>query len=140
MKLKEQEHLRIDVIEYQAKMTAYIVSSTFELDSEDYSQRYLASWTKKDIENETYIKSLEEVKDVSNSMIEEISEKYNVIKQQQEQETIKEKTETKQELSDEEVAEKISYYRYKRNNNNYQEMKTKIYKTTKIPIKSKKKK
>ena len=137
MKLKDQEHLRTDVIEYQAEMTAYIVSSTFELDSEDYSQRYLASWTKKDIENETYIKSLEEVKDVSNSMIEEISEKYNVIKQQQEQETIKEKNETKQELSDEEVAEKIGFFRDKRNNNHFPEMKAKKFKATKIATESK---
>lgn len=137
MKLKDQEHLSTDVIEYQAEMTAYIVSSTFELDSEDYSQRYLANWTKKDIENETYIKSLEEVKDVSNSMIEEISEKYNVIKQQQEQETTKEKNEIKQELSDEEVAEKIGFFRDKKNNNHFPEMKTKIFKATKIATESK---
>lgn len=137
MKLKDQEHLSTDVIEYQAEMTAYIVSSTFELDSEDYSQRYLASWTKKDIENETYIKSLEEVKDVSNSMIEEISEKYNVIKQQQEQETSKEKNEIKQDITDDEVADKIGFFRDKRNNNHFPELKHKIFKATKIFTESK---
>ena len=77
------------------------------------------------------------MKDVSNSMIEEISEKYNVIKQQQEQETTKENNEIKQELSDEEVAEKIGFFRDKRNKNHFPEMKAKIFKATKIATESK---
>ena len=34
--------------EYQAEMSAYIVSSSFNLDTEDYSTKYLNSWTSKE--------------------------------------------------------------------------------------------
>ena len=62
MKDKAPELKAVNVLEYQAEMTAYIVSSKFELDTEDYSTHYLASWTKREVDDDVYIKSLEEVK------------------------------------------------------------------------------
>lgn len=66
------------VVEYQAEMTAYLISSTFNLDTEDYSTRYLKSWTSKEaIEPAVYVQSLEEVKATTKSMIEQIVDRYN---------------------------------------------------------------
>ena len=66
------------VVEYQAEMTAYLISSTFNLDTEDYSTRYLKSWTSKEaIEPAVYVQSLEEVKVTTKSMIEQIVDRYN---------------------------------------------------------------
>lgn len=86
MNHKSSELQTTSVKEYQAEMTAYIVSNSFGLDSEEYSKSYLASWTKRDVENEVYIKSLEEVKEVSSKMIDKIVDKFN------EQSTEREKT------------------------------------------------
>src|SRR5699024_11227303 len=69
------------VLEYQAEMTAYIVSSKFELDTEDYSTHYLASWTKREVDDDVYLKSLEEVKKVSSKFIDKIVENYNELEQ-----------------------------------------------------------
>ena len=77
MATKNQEMQSVNVLEYQAEMTAYVVSKTFGLDSEDYSTSYLAGWTKREVENPVYIQSLQEVKDVSLNMIDKIVEKYN---------------------------------------------------------------
>jgi len=81
---KDVTQKQTNVKEYQAEMTAYLVSSTFQLDSEDYSQKYLANWTEKKVDNQVYIDSLKEVKDVSNKLIENISNRYVSIEQNQE--------------------------------------------------------
>ena len=81
MKDKAPELRAVNVLEYQAEMTAYIVSSKFELDTEDYSTHYLASWTKREVDDDVYLKSLEEVKEVSSKMIDKIVENYNELEQ-----------------------------------------------------------
>lgn len=68
MKDKAPELKTVNVLEYQAEMTAYIVSSKFELDTEDYSTHYLSSWTKREVDDDVYLKSLEEVKEVSSKI------------------------------------------------------------------------
>ena len=74
----------IPVKEYQAEMTAYIVSDQFGLDSEEYSEKYLANWTERDVSNEVYMKSLEEVKDTATNMMKEIVTEYNEVVNQKE--------------------------------------------------------
>ncbi|MFW3505522.1 ArdC-like ssDNA-binding domain-containing protein [Aerococcus viridans] len=81
MKDKAPELRAVNVLEYQAEMTAYIVSSKFELDTEDYSTHYLASWTKREVDDDVYLKSLEEVKKVSSKFIDKIVENYNELEQ-----------------------------------------------------------
>lgn len=81
MKDKAPELKTVNVLEYQAEMTAYIVSSKFELDTEDYSTHYLASWTKREVDDDVYLKSLEEVKEVSSKLIDKIVENYNELEQ-----------------------------------------------------------
>lgn len=81
MKDKAPELKAVNVLEYQAEMTAYIVSSKFELDTEDYSTHYLSSWTKREVDDDVYLKSLEEVKEVSSKMIDKIVENYNELEQ-----------------------------------------------------------
>ena len=78
MKDKEGALQSSSIIEYQAEMTAYLISSSFNLDTEDYSTRYLKSWTSKEaIEPEVYVQSLEEVKATTKSMIVQIVDRYN---------------------------------------------------------------
>lgn len=77
---KDKDMRTVNVLEYQAEMTAFVVSNNFGLDTEDYSKNYLASWTKRDVDNSIYIKSLQEVKDVSLNMIEKVVGNYNEIK------------------------------------------------------------
>lgn len=104
---KEKELTTPNVKEYQAEMTAYVVSNNFGLDSEDYSKSYLASWTKRNVEDSVYIKSLEEVKDVSLKMIDNIVEKYNEIKQ------------TESISLDEKIAVKLNFLTDENGNNFY---------------------
>jgi len=92
LKDKDQKSLSTNVKEYQAEMTAYIVSSTFRLDSKDYSERYLVNWTKKDVDNDTYIQSLQEVKEVSNSFIKNIANRYNALQKEKGEENINQNT------------------------------------------------
>lgn len=78
MKDKESALRSSSIIEYQAEMTAYLISSSFNLDTEDYSTRYLKSWTSKEaIEPDVYVQSLEEVKATTKDMIEQIVDRYN---------------------------------------------------------------
>uniref|UniRef100_UPI00344DED4C DUF6782 family putative metallopeptidase n=1 Tax=Carnobacterium TaxID=2747 RepID=UPI00344DED4C len=77
---KSKEMRTTTVLEYQAEMTAYVVSTTFGLDSEDYSKSYLANWTKRNVDHSVYVKSLQEVKDVALTMIDKVIDKYNTIK------------------------------------------------------------
>jgi len=72
------------VKEYQAEMTAFVVSDQFGLDSEEYSKRYLANWTERDVTNDVYINSLEEVKETATNMTKEIVTEYNEIINQKE--------------------------------------------------------
>ena len=93
MKDKAPELKAVNVLEYQAEMTAYIVSSKFELDTEDYSTRYLNNWTSKaDIKPEIYKQSIEEVKEVAKNLIENVVERFNQL------ELTKERPEPKNEL------------------------------------------
>src|SRR5699024_1691711 len=62
-----------------AEMTAFVVSDQFGLDSEEYSKRYLANWTERDVTNDVYINSLEEVKETATNMTREIVTEYNEI-------------------------------------------------------------
>lgn len=59
--------------EYQAEMVAYLVSSSFELDTEDYSTTYLKRWTSKEqLSPEVYLHSLDEVKATASIMMNQI--------------------------------------------------------------------
>lgn len=64
--------------EYQAEMVAYLVSSSFELDTEDYSTTYLKRWTSKEqLSPEVYLHSLDEVKATASTMMNQIVGLYN---------------------------------------------------------------
>ena len=132
MKEKSMSIADTSILEYQAEMTAYVVSSTFELDTEDYSKKYLASWTKKDVENEEYLQSLEEVKDVSGKMIESITGRYNSLQQEQEQ-NLKEDNKL---LTDREIANRLKFFTDKYGKNHYDELKDTQLKCTKISSKN----
>ncbi|MGE7365451.1 ArdC-like ssDNA-binding domain-containing protein [Desemzia incerta] len=111
MQEKDSELRSTNVLEYQAEMTAYVVSNTFGLNSEDYTQAYLASWTKRDVEKEVYIKSLEEVKEVATNMIEKITDKYN------------EKTQSQEKTQDVLNAEKLNFLSDSNGKNHYLDLK-----------------
>lgn len=54
-------------------MVAYLVSSSFELDTEDYSTTYLKRWTSKEqLSPEVYLHSLDEVKATASTMMNQI--------------------------------------------------------------------
>lgn len=78
-----------EVREYQAEMTAYVIGKQLGLDTEESSAGYIKSWTDRNedfknaingLENNQFIKSIEEVKDVSIKMIDQIVERYNQVK------------------------------------------------------------
>lgn len=78
-----------EVREYQAEMTAYVLGKQLGLDTEESSAKYIKGWTERNeefknaingIENNKFIKSIEEVKEVSLKMIEQIVERYNQVK------------------------------------------------------------
>lgn len=80
-----------EVREYQAEMTAYLIGNQLGLDSEEESTRYISNWVSKNdefksaisnLENNKFVKSIEEVKDVSVKMIDQIVERYNQVKQE----------------------------------------------------------
>lgn len=87
-KMKDKEiglHAR-SVKEYQAEMAAYIISSSFSLDTEDYSTKYLKNWTSKEtIEADIYLKSIDEVKTTTKNMIEQVVIRYNELELKREQ-------------------------------------------------------
>lgn len=78
-----------EVREYQAEMTAYIIGNQLGLDTEESSAKYIDHWVNQNddfkkainnLDNNKFIKSIEEVKEVSIKMIDQIVEKYNTIK------------------------------------------------------------
>lgn len=126
MKDKAPELKAVNVLEYQAEMTAYIVSSKFELDTEDYSTHYLASWTKREVDDDVYLKSLEEVKEVSSKMIDKIVEKYNGLEQ-----TLKPESTLN---CDESIAKSIHFLSDQNDNNHFEKLKNEKLKVTDIAI------
>lgn len=126
MKDKAPELKAVNVLEYQAEMTAYIVSSKFELDTEDYSTHYLASWTKREVDDDVYIKSLEEVKEVSSKMIDKIVENYNKLEQ-----TLKPESTLN---SDESIAKSIHFLSDQNDDNHFEQLKNEKLKVTDIAI------
>lgn len=126
MKDKAPELKVVNVLEYQAEMTAYIVSSKFELDTEDYSTHYLASWTKREVDDDVYLKSLEEVKEVSSKMIDRIVEKYNALEQ-----TLKPESTLN---SDESIAKSIHFLSDQNDDNHFEKLKNEKLKVTDIAI------
>lgn len=126
MKDKAPELKAVNVLEYQAEMTAYIVSSKFELDTEDYSTHYLASWTKREVDDDVYLKSLEEVKEVSSKMIDKIVENYNKLEQ-----TIKPESTLN---SDESIAKSIHFLSDQNDDNHFEKLKNEKLKVTDIAI------
>lgn len=126
MKDKAPELKAVNVLEYQAEMTAYIVSSKFELDTEDYSTHYLASWTKREVDDDVYLKSLEEVKEVSSKVIDKIVEKYNALEQ-----TLKPESTLN---SDESIAKSIHFLSDQNDDNHFEKLKNEKLKVTDIAI------
>src|SRR5699024_6923695 len=126
MKDKAPELKSVNVLEYQAEMTAYIVSSKFELDTEDYSTHYLASWTKREVDDDVYLKSLEEVKEVSSKMIDKIVEKYNGLEQILKPESTLN--------SDESIAKSIHFLSDQNDNNHFEKLKNEKLRVTDIAI------
>ncbi|MCA9766992.1 MAG: hypothetical protein KC455_11320, partial [Carnobacterium sp.] len=124
-----------NVLEYQAEMTAYVVSNNFGLDTEDYSKDYLASWTKRDVDHSVYIKSLQEVKDVSLNMIEKVVGNYNEIKlnkvaeQQSDNEDI---NQYKPLEIEDKIAMKLNFLSDEKGKNHFTELKDKLLKCTGI--------
>ena len=126
MKDKAPELKAVNVLEYQAEMTAYIVSSKFELDTEDYSTHYLASWTKREVDDDVYLKSLEEVKEVSSKMIDKIVENYNKLEQ-----TLKPESTLN---SNESIAKSIHFLSDQNDDNHFEKLKNEKLKVTDIAI------
>lgn len=126
MKDKAPELKAVNVLEYQAEMTAYIVSSKFELDTEDYSTHYLASWTKREVDDDVYLKSLEEVKEVSSKVIDKIVEKYNALEQKLKPESTLN--------SDESIAKSIHFLSDQNDDNHFEKLKNEKLKVTDIAI------
>lgn len=126
MKDKAPELKAVNVLEYQAEMTAYIVSSKFELDTEDYSSHYLASWTKREVDDDVYLKSLEEVKEVSSKMIDKIVEKYSELEQKLKPESTLN--------SDESIAKSIHFLSDQNDNSHFEKLKNEKLKVTDIAI------
>ncbi|WCG38793.1 ArdC-like ssDNA-binding domain-containing protein (plasmid) [Aerococcus urinaeequi] len=126
MKDKAPELKAVNVLEYQAEMTAYIVSSKFELDTEDYSTHYLASWTKREVDDDVYLKSLDEVKEVSSKLIDKIVENYNKLEQ-----TLKPESTLN---SDESIAKSIHFLSDQNDDNHFEKLKNEKLKVTDIAI------
>lgn len=126
MKDKAPELKAVNVLEYQAEMTAYIVSSKFELDTEDYSTHYLASWTKREVDDDVYLKSLDEVKEVSSKLIDKIVEKYNALEQKLKSESTLN--------SDESIAKSIHFLSDQNDDNHFEKLKNEKLKVTDIAI------
>ncbi|MGK9326596.1 ArdC-like ssDNA-binding domain-containing protein [Aerococcus urinaeequi] len=126
MKDKAPELRAVNVLEYQAEMTAYIVSSKFELDTEDYSTHYLASWTKREVDDDVYLKSLDEVKEVSSKFIDKIVENYNKLEQ-----TLKPESTL---YSDESIAKSIHFLSDQNDDNHFEKLKNEKLKVTDIAI------
>lgn len=82
-KTESGEDISAPIREYQAEMTSFIIADKFGIDSEEYTEKYIANWTEKEIENESFITSLEEVHSVSNYMIEEINQNYQQYQRQE---------------------------------------------------------
>jgi antirestriction protein ArdC len=95
-KIMNEEDISTPILEYQAEMTAYVVSNEIGLDTKESSISYLASWQKnsKDytLDSDNYIKALDEVRNVSDELSTEIFEEYQALEQtQNKNETIKNK-------------------------------------------------
>ena len=116
MQTKNPELQATNVIEYQAEMTAYVVSNYIGIDSEEYSKSYLANWTRKEVDNDIYIQSLNEVKDVSFGMVDNIIEKYQHLNQEQSVH------------QDEEIAEKLNFLTDSKGHNHYPKLKEAVLK------------
>lgn len=132
---KSKEMRTANVLEYQAEMTAYIVSNNFGLDSEDYSKSYLASWTKRDVDQSVYMKSLQEVKDVSLSMINKVVEKYNEMKLNKvaaQDENNEELNQYKSLEVEDRIAIKLNFLSDKAGKNYFKELKNEVLKCTGI--------
>lgn len=132
---KSKDMRTANVLEYQAEMTAYIVSNNFGLDSEDYSKSYLASWTKRDVDQSVYMKSLQEVKDVSLSMINKVVEKYNEMKLNKvaaQDENNEELNQYKSLEVEDRIAIKLNFLSDKAGKNYFKELKNEVLKCTGI--------
>lgn len=66
--------------EDQKEMAAYVVSKSLGMDKEAYTQSYLMIWQPKAIKDDLYIQMLEEVKEISLSLIATLVEKFNDLK------------------------------------------------------------
>ena len=132
---KNKDMRTANVLEYQAEMTAYVVSHNFGLDTEDHSKGYLASWTKRDVDHSVYIKSLQEVKDVSLNMIEKIIENYNEIKLNRvagQQSKNDELNQYKPLETEDKIAMKLNFLSDEKGKNHFIELKDKLLKCTGI--------
>lgn len=85
-KLKKTVFNSAPVREYQAQMSSYVVTNYLGLDTKENTERYINSWIKNseikldDITNEDYISMLEEVKQVSLNMSDDISSRFISLK------------------------------------------------------------
>lgn len=132
---KSKDMRTTNVLEYQAEMTAYVVSNTFGLDSEDYSKSYLASWTKRDVDHSIYVNSLQEVKDVSLNMIDKVVGKYNEIKLNKvegQYENNKELDQYKPLEAEDKIAIKLNFLSDEKGRNYFKELKNEGLQCTEI--------
>ncbi|MHA7118631.1 ArdC-like ssDNA-binding domain-containing protein [Aerococcus viridans] len=137
IKDKAPELKAVNVLEYQAEMTAFIVSNKFELDTEDYSTHYLASWTKREVDDDVYLKSLEEVKEVSSKLIDKIVENYNELEQKISVKSLANKSTIKTEStlnSDEFIAKSIHFLSNQNDDNHFEKLKNEKLRVTDIAI------
>ena len=86
-KIQNGNDISTPVLEYQAEMTAYVISNEIGLDTKESSERYLANWTRKNPENnldsDNYLQALSEVREVSDELATNIFSEYQSLSKDQ---------------------------------------------------------
>lgn len=102
-KIKNEEDISTPIKEYQAEMTAYVVSTEIGLDTKESSLGYLSSWQNENpqysLDSGNYIQALSEVRNVSDELSTEIFEEYQSL----------EKDKTQEQFDDNELTFTIDY-------------------------------
>src|SRR5699024_3754626 len=102
-KIMNEQDISTPIKEYQAEMTAYVISNEIGLDTKDSSLNYLANWQKENpqynLDSDNYIQALKEVREVSENLTTKIFEEYQSL----------EKTQSQEQTTENELTMTISY-------------------------------
>jgi len=142
-KIQNGNDISTPVLEYQAEMTAYVISNEIGLDTKESSERYLANWTKRAPENnldsDNYLQALSEVREVSNELSTNIFSEYqSLFKDQNLNNTLENSQNHYHPNFDEKIAEKMNFLNDKSGINQFNKFKDTNLKATDIYIENKK--